>query len=135
MITALLLLASALAAGEWVPLEVIATAYDPCRICCGTRAQGITADGTRTRDESYGIAADPRSLASGTIVWIPTGVGYLDRQFPGDAQRQFRVDDTGGAIIRNTRETGIVHLDLRFIHHRNAVRFGRKRITVYIWKD
>lgn len=44
-------------------------------------------------------------------------------------------DDTGGRLKKDQRERGIPRIDLRFIHHRSAVRFGRRRMTVYIWRD
>jgi len=132
---ALLMLAAMLAAGEWVAVDVTATAYCPCQLCCGRRGVGITANGTDTRTEPYGIAADPTRIPYGSVIWIPTGEGYLDRSRPDDDARQFTVDDTGGIIRRRTRQTGRVHLDLRFIQHRNAVRFGVRRMTVYLWKD
>ena len=69
------------------------------------------------------------------MVIIPRGIGYLDHTFTSDADRQFFVDDTGGAIRRNTRTTGRVHIDLRFVKHRNALRFGVKRIDILVWKD
>jgi 3D (Asp-Asp-Asp) domain-containing protein len=129
-----IILASMLAA-DWQPLEVVATAYCPCKICCGVRGVRITADGTDTREEPYGVASDPKQLPYGSTVWIPTGIGYLDHSRPTDDQRQFTVDDTGGLIRRNTRRTGIVHIDLRFVRHSNALKFGKKTITIYVWKD
>lgn len=130
----ILLLASLVYAGEWVPMEVTATAYCPCILCCGSRAAGITADGTKVSEYHYGVASDPRSLPYGTKVLIPHGIGYLDKTYPAD-DRIFVVDDTGGALRRNTRRTGRVHIDLRFVQHRNALRFGVKRITIQVWKD
>ena len=131
---AAVILSVALAAG-WEPVTATLTAYCPCKTCCGVRGVGITANGTDTRDEPYGIASDPLALPYGTVLWIPTGLGYLDRQAPADPDRQFTVDDTGGIVRRRTRQTGRLHIDLRFIHHRNAVRFGVKTATVYVWKD
>ena len=132
-ITVLLALAVFLEAGEWTPLEVTATAYCPCKICCGVRAAGITANNTKVKDVPYGVASSPDHLPYGTSVWIPTGYGYLDHTYPSDEERCFSVDDTGGIVRRRTRETGRVHIDLRFIQHRNAVRFGVKWITIYVW--
>lgn len=131
----ILLLASLACAGEWVPMEVTATAYCPCQICCGSRAAGITADNTKVSEWPYGIASDPQRLPYGTVVIIPHGIGYLDKTYPADADRQFFVDDTGGALRRNTRRTGRVHIDLRFVQHRNALRFGVKRITILVYKE
>lgn len=132
---ALLLLSAALAAAEWVPLEVVATAYCPCKICCGVRAAGITANNTKVSEVPYGVASDPDRLPYGSTVWIPPGFGYLDVSRGEDGQRQFPVDDTGGVVRRRTRETGTVHVDLRFIQHRNAKRFGVKRMTIWVWRD
>lgn len=128
------LLSAALAA-SWEPLEVTATAYCPCQICCGRRAAGITANNTKVKDVPYGVASSPDYLPYGTYVWIPRGYGYLDNTYPSDEERCFSVDDTGGIVRRRTRETGRVHIDLRFIQHRNALYFGVKRITIYVWKD
>ena len=133
MIAALMLLATLACAGEWVPVEVIATAYCPCRVCCGTRAVGLTADGTDVQTWPYGVAVDPRWLPYGTPIWIPTGAGYLDQQQP--EERTFYADDTGGTIRRRTRATGRPHIDLRFRQHANAIRFGVRAITVLVWRE
>ena len=136
MTLALWLLAALAAAGEWSPLEVTATAYCPCTICCGVRGVGITADGTDTREEPYGIATgSTATLAYGTVVWIPPGAGYLDRSRASEDGRQFVVDDTGGLLRTNTRRTGVLHIDLRFKYHGSAQRFGRKSLTIFVWKD
>lgn len=124
---------TAMPAGEWVATEATLTAYCPCKVCCGVRAKGVTADGTRTSEYPYGVAADFRSLPAGSRLWIPRGLGYLDRTYPND--RSFVVDDTGGALIRNTRRTGRIHLDLRFVYHGSAVRFGVKTVTIFVWKE
>lgn len=135
MLRILLILPALLWGGEWKPLDVIATAYCPCSICCGVRAVGLTADGTDVCSTPYGIAADPKVLPYGTLVWIPKGNGYLDRQTPADDDRQWWVDDTGGIIRRRTRSTGITHIDLRFIRHKSAQEFGIRHITIYIWAE
>jgi 3D (Asp-Asp-Asp) domain-containing protein len=122
-------------AAHWEPVEVVATAYCPCVICCGRRAAGITANNTKVKDVPYGIASDPDRIPYGTTIWIPAGYGYLDNARQGDEARQFTMDDTGGALRRETKELGVLRIDLRFIQHRNAKRFGRKLITIYIWKD
>jgi len=132
---ALLLLASLACAGEWVPMDVVATAYCPCRICCGVRGVGITADGTDTREVPYGVASDPRVLPYGSTVWIPPGLGYLDASRSTDESREFPVDDTGGTIRTEARRSGVPRIDLRFKHHGSAQRFGRKAMTIYIWRD
>ena len=133
MIFVCLLLCSALACGEWVSMDVEATAYCSGPCCCGPRARGVTADGTEVSDYPYGVAVDPRVIAYGTPVWIPLGYGYLDNQQPDD--RVFYADDTGGIIRRRTRATGRVHVDLRFRRHSSAVRYGVRTITIYVWRD
>jgi 3D (Asp-Asp-Asp) domain-containing protein len=125
-------LAVCLHAGEWIETPVVLTAYCPCSACCGSRAAGLTADGTDVAASPYGVAADPQRLPFGTWLYIPTGDGYLDKQQPMD--RVFRVDDTGGIVRRRTRKTGTIHLDLRFIHHLSAVKFGTKAATVWVWQ-
>ena len=73
---------------------------------------GQTASGVRAH---YGtVAADTAVLPFGTVIEIP-GYGYG------------RVEDRGGAI-RGKR------LDLWFPSHEAALRWGRKRIRVRIWK-
>lgn len=129
----LLALAAVVLAGEWKPLEVRATAYCGCTICCGVRAVGLTADGTDIRDWPYGVAVDPRQIPYGTLLYVPAGDGYLDNQSPED--RVFYADDTGGIIRRRTRATGMIHIDLRFRRHSSAIKFGVKRMTIYRWVD
>ncbi len=63
------------------------------------------------------------------------GVGYLDRSRKTDDDRQFTVDDTGGYLRTQTRRTDVVHIDLRFKYHSSAKRFGRRLITIYVWKE
>jgi len=129
----LALLAAAAQAGEWVPVEVVATAYCPCSICCGVRAVGITADGTKVSEWPYGIAVDPQRIAYSTPILVPHGVGYLDRSRHAD--RVFYADDTGGIIRRRTRSTGVMHIDLRYRSHQAAKAYGKRSITVFIWRD
>jgi 3D (Asp-Asp-Asp) domain-containing protein len=130
-----LLITSLMWAGEWVPMVVSASGYCPCTYCCGSRAAGVTADQTKVKDVPYAVASDPQSLPFGTVLWIPLGHGYLDRSRTLDDQRQFVVDDTGGYLRTQTRRTGVVHIDLRFKYHGTAKRFGRKKITIYVWKE
>jgi len=130
---ALLLLAASLSAGDWVEMTVIASAYCPCPYCCGHRAAGVTANGTKVSEVPYAVASDPQPLPYGTVLYIPLGEGYLDKSRTSEEQRQFVVDDTGGYLRTQTRKTGIVHVDLRFKYHGSARRFGRKTITIYRW--
>lgn len=113
--------------GRWVMAEV--TAYCPCEECCHGSADGITADGTRTSDVPYGIAAS-RQLALGSVVRIPVGHGYLDESRP--MARDFRVDDRGAALDSEYSDGRILRLDLRYRTHWSAKQFGRKLMLVFI---
>jgi 3D (Asp-Asp-Asp) domain-containing protein len=114
--------------GRAVLAEV--TAYCPCSICCAGTADGVTADGTRTDRVPYGLAADPLVVPYGTLVYLPLGHGALDRVRMDN--RFFRVDDTGGSVVTEGREKGIIRLDLRVKEHWWAKKFGRKLMTVYV---
>jgi len=72
---------------------------------------GQTAMGT---EAAYGTVAADKSLPFGTIVYVP-GYGYG------------RVEDRGGAIKGDK-------LDLWFPSHSLAKQWGRKKVTVKIWK-
>ncbi len=115
------------AEGRWTTAEV--TAYCPCALCCGTSADGITADGTPTARVPYAFAAD-RSIPFGALVFVPRGLGVLD-QVRADA-RWFTVDDRGGALDTEARRYGVLRLDLRVREHWWAVRFGRRVLPVFI---
>lgn len=115
--------------GRW--MEVKASAYCPCPLCCGVRAAGLTADGTSTDAVPYGIAAHPAYLPYGTAVLIPTGQGYLDESRP--FARVFRIDDTGGVIRRLTVSSPDVWIDLRFRSHASAVRWGVRSLRIFVF--
>jgi len=112
-------------------LTLEATAYCPCGSCCNWRrdwrfrpviasgpnrgspkAIGITASGTRARPGT--IAADPKVLPFGTILYVP-GYGYG------------RVEDTGGAIKGN-------RIDLYYDRHGDALQWGRRTLRVHVWR-
>ncbi len=76
------------------------------------KAVGQTAMGT---EAAYGTVAADKSLPFGTILFIP-GYGYG------------RVEDRGGAIKGDK-------LDLWFPSHSMARKWGRKKVTVKIWKS
>lgn len=90
--------------------RVLCTAYcSPCRICCGPKSKGITASG---RPATGLCIAAPRSIRFGTRIHVPGyGVGT--------------VLDRGGAIHGQ-------RLDLLFSSHANALKWGRKWLTVTI---
>lgn len=91
------------------------TAYCPCEKCCGDDADGITSKGVDAN--LPGIASDPKRVAYGTVLSIP---GY------GTAS----VDDTGGAM----RRASVVHLDVRFKTHQEALNWGVQTLEVEIVK-
>lgn len=114
---------------EYVTLE--ATGYCKCGECCGWRRNllmqpvyaygpmkgerkkvGITASGTKAKKGT--IAADTSVFPFGTRMRIP---GY------GDGV----VEDRGGAI-QGTR------IDLFFKTHQQALEWGRKTVTVEVWR-
>ena len=96
--------------------KLIATAYCSCRQCCGPNARGITSTGKRARRGT--IAVDPRIFPYGTRFDI---AGY----------GRGIAEDTGGAMRRDGRR-GIVHIDAWLPTHREALRFGRRKMTYRI---
>jgi 3D (Asp-Asp-Asp) domain-containing protein len=114
--------------------EVIeVTGYCDCGKCCGwerswlrlgtpvysygalkgqPKEVGVTSTGTRTR---HGTAAvDPKRYPYGTVFYIP-GYGYA------------KGEDAGGAIKG-------AHIDLWFPSHEAALKWGRKKMKVKVWK-
>ncbi len=116
--------------GPWVYADF--SAYCPCKLCCGDRAQGITADGSRVSRFPYGIACDLAVIPYGSIVFIPLGLGVLDRARNDD--RLFICDDAGEAIAREGKQTGHLRFDLRVKDHWWAVQFGRNTLPILIHK-
>lgn len=113
---------------DLVPITAELTAYAPNSAVCQTT--GTTYDGTLTDERPYGLAAD-RRLPIGTVVYIPAGIGVLDRVRAFD--RSFVADDRGGALEHHGG--GPIRLDLRVKDEAWAKRFGRRIITVYIERD
>jgi 3D (Asp-Asp-Asp) domain-containing protein len=100
------------------------TAYCPCEICC-TRCTRRTANGRSTDLYPYGLATDWQQLPAGTHLHIP---GYLTESAVGGT---WEVDDTGGAL-RRSYQHGIVHIDVRFMQHDWAKRWGTRHMWVYV---
>lgn len=98
----------------------IVTAYCPCTRCCGRNARGRTSIGNTAW--LPGIAADPNAVSYGTRVEIPEYGTYL-------------IDDTGGAMRRNWRVRGQLHLDVRLKYHYEARSWGKKLMKVKIYHD
>ncbi len=107
------------------------TGYCKCGECCGWKRTwygkavvasgpnkgkrkkvGVTASGAKARVGT--VAADTSIYPFGTIVFVP-GYGYG------------RVEDRGSAIQGGK-------LDLFFGSHKEATKWGRKTVTVKIWK-
>ncbi|CAK0748485.1 exported hypothetical protein [Azospirillaceae bacterium] len=131
--------------GYWE--NVVATAYSPHDPIDGTyhaskgdRWRWITADGkTDVREKPYGIAVPVSRtnagnlkplLPFGTKVIIPVGQGYLDNSKPND--RVFEVDDTGNGKEYFKHKNGMLHIDLRYMQHKWAIKWGEKQIKVFI---
>ena len=113
-----------------VARALLATAYCACGECCGWRRTwygkpvyasgrlkgkrkrvGVTASGTMARPGC--IAADTRFYPFGTVMYIP-GYGYGV------------VEDRGGKIKGH-------HVDLFFKRHRDAVKWGRRKVAANVW--
>jgi len=93
-------------------IKVEATAYCPCKKCCGKFADGVTATG---RDASKaGVAVDPKVIPLGSHIDIP---GYGN---------WILADDVGGAIKGN-------RIDVRFSSHQDALNWGRREIIIRVW--
>jgi hypothetical protein len=115
--------------GRWVEVEI--TAYCPCEICCAGTADNKTAFMVDTKKVPYNFAGDSKHFKKFQRVSVPLGHGVLDKLRPN--QRDFKVDDRGGALEYESRKYAIPRLDLRVKDHWWAVQFGRKRITVFIY--
>ena len=113
------------------PVTIETTAYCPCGACCGwklnwkgqpviasgrrrgkPKAVGITASGTKAKPGT--LAADTRYYPMGTVFYIP-GYGYGI------------VEDRGGDIKGRRR------LDLFHTTHREALRWGRKKLRCVVF--
>lgn len=97
--------------GDWrSPRRMETTAYDPGPGSCGKYADGYTATGVRARK---GVAAvDDRVIPMGTRLYIP---GY-----------GFAIAADRGSAIKGNR------LDLCFDTRAEALRWGRRRLKVYV---
>lgn len=101
------------------PMVLVAQAslsgYCACRRCTG-KTDGITASGTKAAPGR--TLAAPRQIPFGRRIW-------------SDGKLLGIVEDRGSAI---TIKDGIVHLDIFFASHAEALKFGRKDATVLIEK-
>lgn len=88
-------------------LDVVATAYCACKICCGANAKGITASGLQVKVGM--VAVDKRIIKLGTKVRIGNKI-YL-------------AADTGSAIKGK-------RIDIFCKQHTDAINFGRKKLRI-----
>lgn len=94
-------------------MDMVATGYCPCALCCGPYANGLTYTGLPAKK---GIAAvDPNVIRLGTRLYVE---GY------GDALAA----DEGNAIKGN-------RIDLCFNSHNEALQWGMQNVKVYILPD
>lgn len=92
------------------PLRMHATAYEPGPRSCGRYANGFTATGVKA---TKGVAAvDDRVIPMGTRLYIP---GY-----------GFAVAADRGSAIKGQR------IDLCFDTYSEAMRWGRRKVQVYV---
>lgn len=133
--------------GRWV--EVEATAYSPH----DSRDSAYHATKGKDRWKTAGRVSDVRRVPYGiaapqpyhrpvlptflviplrTRVIVPLGNGYLDHERDTPEERVFLVDDTGSDIVRETRRTGRLNIDLRMKTEADALAYGRKRFRVFI---
>lgn len=103
------------------PIEVMGNiaGYCLCEKCCGKWAgvfPRVTASGHEIQNGDKFVAA-PREYPFGTMISIP---GYNDG-------KPVPVLDRGGAITGSK-------FDLYFPTHQEALRWGRQRKTVQVWK-
>lgn len=96
-------------APEYTKITVTATAYCPCKKCCG-KSDGITATGTKAT-AGRTIAVDPSIIPYGTEIII-NGHTYI-------------AEDTGGAVKGN-------RVDIFFDTHEEARQFGRQILTARV---
>ena len=112
---------------EWLAVHAVTTGYSPHAQSCYPYDDGYTSIGINTEITPWGIAACPTVLPYGTRVIVP---GYKPSRHYGD-DYPWTVDDTGADMRRAARE-GVLHLDMRFIHQRSAMRYGRQYKLVYV---
>jgi 3D (Asp-Asp-Asp) domain-containing protein len=99
-------------------LTVIATAYCPCKKCCGKWADGKTKLGTDAK--SAGVAVDPNVIPLGSHIDVPN---Y--QRGPNKNGSWILCDDTGKKIKGNK-------IDLRFKTHQEALNWGIKKIKIRV---
>lgn len=95
----------------WLTYTV--TAYCACKLCCGPAAVGLTASGIVPIENS--TVAGPRSIPFSSKVYIES-IGWRDIQ-----DRLRRKYDN--------------RFDVYFKRHRDAKRFGKQKLRVWIQQN
>lgn len=103
---------------EWITMQFEVTAYCPCELCCGPHADRVTASGMSVDGPVKHWIAAPAHYPFGTVMRVP---GY------GQGQ-PVCVMDRGGAITGD-------RLDVYFSTHEAAIEFGRRTLSVQIWRN
>jgi 3D (Asp-Asp-Asp) domain-containing protein len=121
--------------GRWVWATV--TAYSPHVRSCGKWSRlGLTSTGVQVRsadpDNAYGIAADPKVIPYGTSIYVPGYWEKLQNNANFIPSEMTSVDDTGGGMRQSTRR-GVIHIDIRFRSQSEAVKWGTKRMKIFIY--
>jgi len=109
IIVALMLVACDVHADQW-----IATAYCPCKACCG-KTDGITASGIKAKQ---GITVACNWLPFGTVLEID-GQSYI-------------VEDRGARSDFGDRKHHNKRVDIFFNKHSDARKFGRRVVEVEV---
>jgi len=110
-------------------INVEATFYCNCPICCGQWADfGLTASGT-IPVEGQTIAVDPSVIPLGSkikFVSVPRGMEYLQKN-PDGTDKIFRAEDTGNPDYISGQR-----IDIFLNNHDLAIELGVKKMTVEI---
>ena len=92
------------------------TAYCPCEICCDGHADGLTATGRNAWKP--GVAVDPEYISLGSRLDIP---------LYGKRRGWWTLADDVGGMVKGDQ------IDVRFTSHREARKWGKKRLKVRVW--
>ena len=104
--------------GKPVKAELTAYCNDPR--CTGQSKKSLTAMQTETR---LGVIAAPSNIPFGSKIYIPALKNYK-------ADGIFKVEDRGGAI--KVKKDGTYVIDVWVPTYEEAIKFGRKKTTIYL---
>lgn len=102
------------------PIKAELTAYCSDSRCTGSSSDSKTAMQTKAR---LGVIAAPSNISLGSKVYIPALKNYK-------ADGMFNVEDRGGAI--KVKKDGTYVIDVWVPTHEEAIKFGRKKTTIYL---